>query len=433
MRPPSRALWIAGLVTALLAASLFLGIDALPFHPDETSWLVQSEDLDRFVSDPASLAYISGVAITPEMSYRLLNAPLGKYVLAIGRRAAGYPVEALPDDWDWSASWEVNRLLGAVPAAGLLQSARMASTVLVALSLLPLFLAGRRLGGTTSGVLAVLLLTANALVLLHGRRAMAEGALMLAVSLVLVGVLWGDRFPWLTGLCLGLALATKQSTLPLLPVGLLSVAWSPGQAGHTGRRLATCCAVLIGVWVILNPVAWRQPAAALAAMTAERSRLLTMQVTDFAALGGSQVVESPGERVIALIAAVFIAPPQVREAANYDLMLGAAQQAYLAHPLTTVLRGPFGGAATLLLTLLGIALGLRRLTSPQPGIRRDAALLLLLTLAQVIGLLAAVPLAFQRYYLPLIPMVCLWIALAVATGLNAIRRQRTSEPSPVTV
>jgi hypothetical protein len=420
MRPPTGAQWVAGLVIALLAAFLFLGVDTLPFHPDETSWLVQSEELERFVSDPGSLSYI-GAPITPEMSYRLLNAPLAKYILAIGRSAAGYLAEALPADWDWHVSWEANQQRGAVPSAGLLHSARLASTALVALSLVPPFFVGRRLGGTATGLLAVLLLATDALVLLHGRRSMAEGALMLAVSLVVVGVLWGDRFPWLTGLCLGLALAAKQSTLPLLPVGLLGAGWSPGDAGHAGRRLAACCAVLIGVWVALNPVAWRQPAATLAAMAAERGQLVTKQVADFAALGGSQLMDSPAERAAALIAAVFVSPPQVREAANYDLVLATAQQAYLAHPLTGLLRDPFGGVARLLLALLGIALGLRRLTSPQPGIRRDMALLLLLTLAQVVGLLAAVPLAFQRYYLPLVPLVCLWIALALSLGLRAVR------------
>jgi 4-amino-4-deoxy-L-arabinose transferase-like glycosyltransferase len=354
-------------------------------------------------------------------------------MLAIGRSAAGYPAEALPTDWDWTAPWDVNQRRGAVPSAGLLHAARLASTALVALSLIPLFLAGRRLGGTSTGLLAALLLATDALVLLHGRRSMAEGALMLAVSLVVAGVLWGDRFPWLTGLCLGLALATKQSTLPLLPVGLLGAGWSPGHAAHAGRRLAACCAVLIGVWVVLNPVGWRQPAATLAAMAAERSRLAAEQVADFGAFGSSQLMESPTERVAGLIAAVFVSPPQVREAANYDLALAAAQQAYLAHPLTGLLRDPIGGVARLLLALLGIALGLRRLASPQPGVRRDMALLLLLTLAQVVGLLAAVPLAFQRYYLPLVPLACLWIALALTLGLSAIRRARTGEPGSATV
>ena len=430
MRPPTGARWVASLVIALLAAFLFLGVDTLPFHPDETSWLVQSEELEWFVSDPGSLSY-TGAAITPEMSYRLLNAPLAKYILAIGRSASGYLAEALPADWDWHASWEANQQRGAVPSAGLLHSARLASTALVALSLIPLFLAGRRLGGTSTGLLAALLLATDALVLLHGRRSMAEGALVLAVSLVVVGVLWGDRFPWLTGLCLGLALATKQSALPLLPVGLLGAGWSPGHAAHTGRRLAACCAVLIGVWVALNPVAWRQPVATLTAMAAERRRLVTEQVADFAALGGSQGLHSPAERAAGLIAAVFVSPPQVREAANYDLALAAAQQAYLTHPLTGLLRDPAGGVARLLLALLGIALGLRRLASPQPGVRRDAALLLLLTLAQVVGLLAAVPLAFQRYYLPLVPLMCLWIALALSLGLRAMRTALIAKSSAV--
>ncbi|MCJ7511793.1 MAG: hypothetical protein MUO23_02350 [Anaerolineales bacterium] len=416
---------VIGLVIALVAAFLFLGIDALPFHPDETSWLVQSQDLERFASDPISMAYTSQARLPAEMAYRLLNAPAAKYTLAIGRRFAGYGPSTLPADWDWTASWEVNRQRGAIPSPGLLQSARLASTALIALSLLPLFAVGRRLGGTGTGVVTVALLATNALVLLHGRRAMAEGALILAVSLVMAGVLWGDRHPWLAGLSLGLALATKQSTLPLLPVGLLGVGWSSAlpdrSRGSTWIRLATCCVTLTVVWAILNPVAWRRPLETTTAMIAERRQLVADQIADFGASGGLQVMDSAAERASGLIASLYFAEPQVREAGNYDVALGTAQRAYLEQSATHLGRGLVGGAITLLLALLGMALGLRRLGSAAAAVRRDAALMLLLTLVQTAALLAAVPLAFQRYYLPLVPTLCVWIALALTESVRILR------------
>jgi hypothetical protein len=101
--------------------------------------------------------------------------------------------------------------------------------------------------------------------------------------------------------------------------------------------------------------------------------------------------------------------------------LAPAQEAYLASPLTHLLRGQVGGSVVLLMTLFGIALGVRRLATPQPLVRRDMALLLLLTLAQTVGLLVAIPLAFQRYYLPLVPLCCLWIALAVTESARLLR------------
>jgi 4-amino-4-deoxy-L-arabinose transferase-like glycosyltransferase len=421
MRPRRSPAGLIGVVLALLALSFYAGIDSVPFHPDETSWLVQSQDFEEWIAAPGRMAYSNSAEISPAMSYRLLNAPTAKYLLALGRRIGGFAPSALPRDWDWSAPWATNLERNAVPDPGLLRTARLASTTALALSLIPLFWVGRRLGGPGTGLLAAGLLALNALALLHGRRAMAEGTLILAVSLVMAGVLWADRYPWLIGVLLGFALATKQSALPLLPIGLLGVAWSPGETRRIGWRLAACCAAILGVWVILNPIAWRQPAATLSAMAVERERLLGRQVADFRAQGGTQVIASPGERLGAMIGASFFALPQVREAANYDLELGAGQAAYLASRRSQLLRGLGGGAAMLVLTLLGLALGVRRVLAPDTPARRDHALLLLLTLAQAAGLLLAIPLAFQRYYVPLVPMVSLWSALALTVGVGAIR------------
>jgi 4-amino-4-deoxy-L-arabinose transferase-like glycosyltransferase len=428
MRPKCSLPGFIWLILALLALSFFVGIDRVPFHPDETSWLAQSQDFERYASGPGRMAFSESAQVSAEMSYRLLNAPAAKYVLALGRRISGFPASAIPRDWDWTASWATNLERGAIPDEGVLRAARLASTTMVALSLIPLFLVGRRIGGLGTGLLAAGLLAVDALALLHGRRAMAEGTLILSVTMVMAGVLWADRYPWLTGLSLGFALATKQSTLPLLPIGLLGVAWSPGESRRIGWRLAICCLAILGVWLILNPVAWRQPSAALSAMAVERNRLVGQQVADFRAQGGTQVIDAPGERLAALIAAAFFSPPQVREAANYDLALGVAQAAYLASPRSQALRGIGGGAAMLLLTLLGIAFGVRRVLGPDQPARRDSALLLLLTLAQVAGLLVAVPLAFQRYYVPLVPIFCLWSALALAVGFGAIRGAVRGKP-----
>lgn len=417
------ARWLGSLAAVLLAASLFLRIDAVPFHPDETSWLVQSEELERFVANPASLAYTTQSPITPEVSYRLLNAPAAKVLLAVGRILAGYTAKTLPQDWNWRETWETNVQRGAMPHAGLLWAGRVTSTALVALSLIPMFLSGRRLGGKAAGWLTVLLFVTNALVLLHGRRAMAEGALLLAVNLVVVGTLWGDRYPWLTGIVFGMALSTKQSTLALLPVALLGAAWGEGPALRVGKRLAVCGIAALGVWALLNPVAWRSPAAALTAMADERRSLVEAQVADFAAGDSFQVARTPAERLAALLAALYFADPQMRESSKYDAALAPAQQAYLASPLTHLLRGQAGGSLALLLTLFGIALGARRLATAPPFVRRDLALLLLLTLAQAVGLLVAIPLAFQRYYLPLVPLCCLWIALAVTESAQRLRPQ----------
>jgi 4-amino-4-deoxy-L-arabinose transferase-like glycosyltransferase len=436
MRRPDGRDALAAMTFVLLTAFLLTGVGSVPFHPDETSWLVQSRDLELYASNPMSLAYRAEAQISGDMAYRLLNAPLAKYTLAVGRRLAGYPAEALPTDWDWTKSWEQNLEAGGLPAKGLLDAARWASTLLVALSLVPLYAAGSRVGGRWAGLLAAGLLATNALVLLHGRRAMAEGALTLAVALVIAAILWADRFPWITGVSLGLALSAKQSTLALVPVGLAAVLWAPGQAtgGRSGRwrRISAFTLSLATVWLLLNPVAWREPVQAGTAMLAERRALLARQVEAFEGRGSSQTQSSGADRLAGLLASLHFAPPQVHEAANYSQALAASEAAYLANPWHGLLRGPVGGTLTLLLGLFGMALGLRRAARGGARIRRDQALLLCLTVAQGASLLAAVPLAFQRYYVPLVPFLCLWMAFALTESARLLKRKgppRQERPS----
>jgi dolichyl-phosphate-mannose--protein O-mannosyl transferase len=129
------------------------------------------------------------------MTYRLLNAPLAKYVLAAARWTVGVPASEVESDWDWAKSWEDNLAAEALPAQAILAAARTASALLVVLAVVALYFCGVALGGRATGLAAAILLGTNALVLLHGRRAMAEGALLFAIALALLGLLHAARHP----------------------------------------------------------------------------------------------------------------------------------------------------------------------------------------------------------------------------------------------
>ena len=98
-----------------------------------------------------------------------------------------------------------------------------------------------------------------------------------------------------------------------------------------------------------------------------------------------------------------------------------AERAYLANPFTRLFRGITWGSVFLALTFLGVTLGGMALVKPRkPGNhsgktminadqkRRAITIVLLAGVFQLSGLLAAVPLPFQRYVMPLVPFVCLW-------------------------
>lgn len=176
----------------LLPFAIFLGLAyfysldlaAVPYHPDETSQLVMSRDVAR---NWLELSWLPGEAVTAETRLRLLDAPLTRLVLGLSWLVQGYrPSDVVATDWQWGATWEANA--AAIPSAGLLVAARMGPVILTALTAALLYQLGTRLGGWPTGLLAAGLFALNPLVLLHGRRAMAEPALMLATTASAVAV-----------------------------------------------------------------------------------------------------------------------------------------------------------------------------------------------------------------------------------------------------
>lgn len=407
---------IAGGLAALAFLIFFLGgISAVPFHPDESTHLYMSADLEAFFQDPLGLAYNPETPEDPRQRYRLLDAPLTRLAIGFSRRLAGYP--ALPVDWDWTLTWEQNAAAAALPSPGLLLAARLATSSLALLGLVFLYLAGRRMDRPLTGLLAAGFLGLNALYLLHARRAMGEGPLLFGVCLALWGLIEGERRPWLAGLGAAIALSAKQSTLALAPVGLLAVVWlveTPLEQ-RWKRRLANLVQYLVVfllVTLALNPWLWRQPRAALQAAVELRQELLAYQARDIASFAPHQVLEGAGPRLLAAGVNLFLAPLSFAELGNYWAATAASEAAYLGNPLHTLLRSPAG--AGLLLTLCGFGAGQALLSLPRlaPVRRRRLALLLLAGAVQLAAIIAAVPLTWQRYPVPLLPFICLWLAYA---------------------
>ena len=420
--------WLEVILLVALAAFLLASAGGVPFHPDETTWLFQSRDLEAFLARPRSLAWRSGLEPSPDMTYRLLNAPLAKDVLAAARWIVGAPAAAVAVDWTWSDSWDDNVAAGALPAPGVLAAARTASAGLVVLAVVALYFCGTALAGRGTGLAAAILLGTNALVLLHGRRAMAEGALTLAVCLALLGLLHAERHPWLAGIAAGLAFAAKTSAAVWIPVGWMAAAWSADPQRRSWRAVAARVGAFTlaagGVTLLLYPVLWAEPLNALAAMWRARQELLAAQVAATNAVMPWAVLVTPGQRAATFLVHLYFSPLQFAEAANYLRQTAAAEAAYSASPFHALFRGLAGGALLLGLTLLGIAQGLRRVRMPETNERRAFGVVLVATAVQAAALAFAVPLAFQRYVLALVPLACLWCGCGIATVVERLTRNR---------
>lgn len=417
----------------LLTTFALWGISQVPFHPDESTQLFTSQDFTTFFQNPLSMTWSpsQGTSTDPverlRRHYHLVDAPLTRYLLGLGRTVAGLP--ALPIDWDWSRTWDENRQAGALPEARLLSAGRITITLLFPFSLFFIYQLGKAISGVGAGLLAMLLLGLNTLFLLHGRRAMAEGALTFGVLMALWSFLKGDRYPWLAGLGMALAFNAKQSALGLFPVGLLAVAWPAEMIPPRPAKIITAIVQYLGVFILLtflfNPFLWRDPLHALNASLAARQDLMQRQVADALRLAPEKALSSPEIRAAALVANLYLTPPAFAEVSNYLEQTADAERAYLAIPGHNLMRGLIGGSMMLLLTLFSVIiaclrLARERITRVKSGAKvvhnrqsRALALLLLAILCQAVSLILFIPLPWQRYVMPLVPLTCLWSGYAI--------------------
>ncbi len=434
--------WRAGLLAVWAAFGLYAvwGASAVPFHPDESTFLYMSRDFDLLFiqGQPGAVSWEADGQPALVGRYRLLDAPMGRYLAGLGRALAGEP--PLAQDWNWSATWDANVRAGALPTGRALAAARLPATLLTALSVLLVYGLGRRLGGRATGVAAAVLCVVSGLVLLHGRRAMSEGPLLF-FSLLTLWLLLRDRpNPLLVALALAAAVASKLTALTLLPVAALALVLPIGPDAHgrgwmrpTARRLALFgCALVLALWV-LHPPLWASPLTGLQAMRLARQDFLAEQTAFVQSIAPHARLAGPGLRGLSMLYHLYFAPLAYADVGGYALATAAAEQRYAALPLHEGLHGggwPLNfvvGALVLALTLVGVLQtghdlwAQRRGLTASAGHMRARLVLAAWTITTVVGLLAiAVP--AQRYYVPLAPIVCLWAAYAMTTLARIIRQ-----------
>jgi len=405
-----------------------LDVESVPFHPDESSLLYQSRDFESVLTEPLSLAWDSSNPDDYDQTYRALNAPLTKYILGMGRRLAGYNADTVSTDWDWSKTWQENEATGALPADALLTASRLSVTLLLPFSLLLMYRIGVALRSRTMGYAAVFLFTTNALILLHNRRAMAEGVLTFGVCMAILGMLEADRKPWLAGLGAALATLAKYSCAPLLLINFLACIWIPSHESPNRSRIlrniliyTTVVAITI---FILSPIAWTDPIQAFTQIWNARQAFVERQVNTLRALQPAQVLDSFPMRTAVMLRHLYLSPLQFEEVGNYQTQIAPMIKVYMANPLHNLFRKPLGAGVFLFLTLLGMVMGLRYLTlaRDRQG-KRKRALLLLATTLQLVSLLIAIPLPYQRYWIPIVPFICLWAAYSIEELLQLTQKQ----------
>jgi hypothetical protein len=186
--------FLDGIFLAGLGAYVFLGLVRVPFHGDESTLIRLSMDYAYIFQDRK----IQKVIYRPkpdswseERYQRVLTGAVDPLAIGLARSAAGMDRGDLNGFWRWYPNGVdegvFNVAAGNMPSADLLNAARFPSTLFTALSVIAVFAVAFGLSRSrpAAWVAAFLYATAPA-VLVNGRRAMQEGAMLLFTSLVVL-------------------------------------------------------------------------------------------------------------------------------------------------------------------------------------------------------------------------------------------------------
>lgn len=427
------------LVVIILIASLvyLTGVINVPFHPDEGTYIYMSSDFVSFFRQPSELFWQLDKSDELRQHYRLLDPPVLRNWIGFVRWVTRQP--ELLADWDWSKSWPENQAAGALPDANLLLISRLAVAILFPVTLVFLYLSGKRLGGDLTGWMTIALAATSALILLHTRRAMAESWLVTGVAFSLWAMIAWRKSPWLCAIPIALAFNAKYSAAPLLLVGILAILWNPREQAQTRRgKFAQVAAYLVifgGITLLLNPFLWAHPFQALSAAITARSNFMAAQSIDFTGASSLYAPQTVWQSLTAMLAQLFFTPPAFSEVSNYVAQTQPAVDGYLSNPLNNFLRGPVGGGIQLGFFLLGLITSVRIIFTPLRFTSKRGPILILAALTIESGfLLITTNVAFQRYYLVLLPMVILICGFGLASMIrfiidvfNRARSERSSK------
>jgi hypothetical protein len=408
--------WALLITLFLLSIFYFWGIRFIPFHPDESTQLFMSSDTETWLENPSDLFWESNKQGTARQRYRELDAPLTKYILGIGRLTNG--VDALPIDWDWGLTWEENLSSGAYPEEQLLIIGRRSITSLFPLTLIFMYLIGKKLDKPGLAILLVVILGTHAVVLLHGRRAMAEGTLLFGTSLAIWTILNAKDYPWLAGIGLAVAFNAKQSALALLPVALISAIWVDGYAKDRIKKILSNLFVFTVVFflitLVMNPLYWNHPVKAFQSSLSARQTLVEQQIQDTIQIAPEKYLETTLQRLIILIGNLYISPPEYGLVGNLTPTRPEVN-AYIEIPGHNLFRGMIWGSLSLGLTLFGFMVAMRNLAGKTIQNKRVVSLLILATLFQSAFIITFVPFTWIRYSIPMIPLAAIWLAYGISS------------------
>ncbi len=441
----SRARLIYALYLGALIAYVLAGCALVPFHGDESTTLYESSDFGTLFlqGDLAHIEYRNPpLADDPEAAtkqdLRILNGVTSKYIYGIAWWLSGFTVHDLNQQWIWGAGWAYNQSQNTIPTPELLFVARWASGLLTALSVALVFVIGARAGGWRTAYVAAFIYTVTPAVLLNGRRAVFESALLTSTALLIYVTqrLVGKRIvpvraaigrAVIIGVAAGLTIASKHTDLLIVVAALAALILYPlltqGLVRTISAGLIAAGALIVAafVFLVLNASWWSQPLAMPKIVLDKRQALLNAQAVNYGLL------DTPTKRLTALALETLSPPPQYFESgAEWANWIGTAIQQYQ----TAGLAGLSGIAWTVVVGALAVGGLVRGLIRWR---RAGVFTVLCWIVVTAVGLYVLTPLDWQRYYLPMEAPVAVVCGLMLMSGrkVSTVRNGFTAKTGTV--
>ena len=414
--------WLDALWLLLLSAYICVGISLTPFHADESTQIFMGRDyFYHFVqADWAQLSYSETPEKPAEQDLRLLNGTLPKYLFGWAAYSLGYTAETINEQWDWGADWHYNQSTGHIPPDDLLMRSRLISALFLCGSVIAIFYIGMRVQGRSTAYLASLLYSVHPAILVNGRRAMMESAMLCFSLLVLLSAihLLRHRKFWhyiVLGMASGLAIISKHTAVfvvvPAYAISGLYSLWHARQKSpvrHIALLLASGLFALT-LFYAMNPAWWGDPLARVSTVLDLRQNLLEVQVNAF---GGYP--DFPA-RIAGWWRQSFIPQPMYYEVPIWQDYIAEQIMQYELSPFAGIrINSPFAGV---MLTILMI-FGLFRLLQDKTVDNAVRWIIIGYCLSITLLMLIPTPLEWQRYYLLMIPAIILPVSFGISTILS---------------
>jgi hypothetical protein len=409
---------------SILILYMLAGMMVTPFHGDEPAIVHMTKDYYRMFHrwDIASQFYsdtFTEMEAQDAQGYRLENGVMTKYTVGVMLSALGVRFEDLNYPWFWDGDWQYNIDLQHMPKPIVFLANRYSSTLLTMLSVAIIFVIGKWLGGRGAAYFATFIYATMPAVLLFGRRGMFEGATLLATTLmIMVGLYVARRIEregsapirsWvILGATAGYSLASKHNLLFfIIPVFVALPIFAFLRRRDVVRMVrdgVIAGVVALAVFLLLNPTWWNAPLKAPGEVIRLRTRLLSVQIPSGAAYNGV------GDQIAGLIRLPASAPQY------YDIKKGWSE--WLVEPIrayeATIFTGiPWDALGIVVYPLLFIGL-----IAAVAARRGPQLVFVIVALFVAVAHFVFIPMAWQRYYMPL---TVIW-AIAISLGVEACRQ-----------